>query len=280
VIAEFLERSHQPRFGVAIFTAFLRFFMAAHWPPMMFLALAVLAVAIGRPTAIERPELWWGSAALWIVVEIFVADRMEDHIYLFTAWLVALAHSLRATDDEGFLARISWQARVLVGTTFAVAVAWKLYFAQYVTGTALWLYLVVDSRFGPLRWAVGLSDGDVRDARSDIRALLEGSADSVTLEASSSVVWRIVAVAVATLLVETLIAVAHFAPDNSRMARLRVPLVAVFGVATYSVVPVVPFSALLAVLAMAAARWRPEVMWIFPVMLTVSMVRFVSLILV
>jgi hypothetical protein len=57
------------------------------------------------------------------------------------------------------------------------------------------------------------------------------------------------------------------------LAALRLPALVLFGVVTYSVVPVLPFAALLATLAMVVARWRREVMWVFPVMVLVTAIR-------
>lgn len=128
------------------------------------------------------------------------------------------------------------------------------------------------------------SDTPARDghldnsSRAGLRDLLAGTVDAVSLEAPSGVLWRITAVALLTLPLEALIAVSHLVPDSSKLAALRLPSIVLFAVVTYSVVPVLPFAALLAVLAITAAGWRREVMWAFPVMVIVSVIRLLFII--
>ena len=44
----------------------------------------------------------------------------------------------------------------LVLTLFSVAVLWKLFFNQFVSGMALWTFLVTDDRFSPLARSLGI----------------------------------------------------------------------------------------------------------------------------
>jgi hypothetical protein len=93
----------------------------------------------------------------------------------------------------------------------------------------------------------------------------------------SHLIWKVAVVAVLTLLLEVSVAASHLAPNGSLLAKLRLPSIVVFGLMTYAVVPVLPFAALLATLAMVTARWRTQVMWVFPVMVLSSIVRLVTL---
>lgn len=272
-----LARIREPRFGIVLFSAVLSLLMAAHWPPMALPGLVVLGTAIFRPQIVVLPVVWWVMAGLWLTVVVLVQDRMEDHVPLFTVWLVALAISLADDADDAFVQRAAWHARVLVGVTFTAAVSWKLYFGDFVNGTTLWMFMIVDDRFNPLAMMVGLSDADLERDHNGLSSLLQGTLGTVTLDAPPTVIWRITAAAVFTLLVEAVIAVSHLAPDTSRLAALRLPSVVLFGVMTYAVVPVVPFAALLAVLTMIVARWRREVMWVFPVLVLVSVARLALL---
>jgi hypothetical protein len=294
VIDGLIVRVRQPRFGVVFATAVLALLMSAHWLPMIVPGAAVLGLALLRPHLATRAATWWAMGVAWWIAILVAQDHMEDHVHLFAAWLVALAVSLTlhptpqepreegcATGEQdgtnGFVAQAAWQARVLIGVTFTAAVAWKLVFAQFVSGATLWVFMLVDGRFGPLAWAVGLSDDAVAEGRDGLRALLDGSIDVVALDAPSSVTGRIVAVAILTLLIEAVVAVSHLVGDSNRLARLRLPSIVVFAVATYAVVPVFLFAMLLAVLELTTARWRRGAMWIVPVMVFVSIARFVAI---
>lgn len=197
----------------------------------------------------------------------------EDHVYLFAVWLVALAVCLDRKDDAAFVDHAAWHARILIGATFTAAVAWKLYFGEFVTGVALWMFMLADGRFGPVARMVGLSDAAIEQGRAGLTELLAGTHGTVSVEAPSALMWRIAAVAVVALLLEAIVAVSHLAPDSSRLAAVRLPSIVLFTVVTYAVVPVFLFAALLALLALTTARWRPEAMWIVPVMVMVSVVR-------
>lgn len=253
-------------------TAVIALLMAAHWAPMAIPGVVVVGLAALRPQIAVRAVVWWVMAGLWFAAVVLVQDRMEDHVHLFAVWLVALAVSL-ARDDGTFIDHAAWHARVLIGVTFTAAVAWKLYFGQYVTGMTLWTFILVDGRFGPLATVVGLSDTAIEQDREGLTELLVGTVDTVSLEAPPAVMWRITAVAVLALVLEAVVAASHLVADSSRLAALRLPSIVLFAVVTYAVVPVVPFAALLALLAMTAARWRSDVMWIFPVMVLVSVIR-------
>ncbi|MFW6034580.1 MAG: hypothetical protein ACOC9R_05525 [bacterium] len=276
MIDTWVTRLREPRFGVVFVSAVVAFLMGTHWTPMGAPGAAVIALAVLRPQLAVRPAVWWAMAGVWSAAAVLVHDQMEDHVYLFTAWLVALALSL-ARDDDSFLVHAAWQARILIGVTFTAAVAWKLYFGEFVTGTTLWLFMLVDSRFEPLATVVGLSDTAIEQDRAGLTELLTGTTGTVTLEAPDSVTWRITALAVLTLVLEAVVAASHLMPDSSRLAALRLPSVVVFALVTYSVVPVLLFAAPLALLAMTAARWRREVLWVFPVLVFVIVLRLVLL---
>jgi len=270
-----------PRRGVTVATAVLAVLMAAHWRPMLIPGIAILVLAIVWPAVATRPITWWVMALLWAIAVVVAQDHMEDHVHLFLAWLAALAVSLGATVHahtvDGFIDRARWQARALVGITFAAAVAWKVYFAQFLTGTALWIFLVVDARFRPLARVVGISDARLEESHQQLKRLLDGSVEVVALDAPLWVDRRIVIVSVLTLALEAFVALAFLVPDDARIARLRLPAMAMFVFLTYAVVPVFLFAALLAVMAVTGGGWRRRDLWFIPAALLVSMVRLATL---
>lgn len=263
MIDTFLARLQQPQFGILFMTAVVSLLMSAHWSPMAIPSLALLGLCLLRPRIAARPITWWLMALAWLGALVLVPERMEDHVPLFTVWLVALAVCLRHPAEE-FLAGATFQARMLIGVTFAAAVGWKLYFGTYLNGVTLWTYMVADDRFQPLAAVVGLSEDAIETTRQALSGLLAGTETAVPLEASDLTVSAIVVVSVLTLVLEAGIALSHLAPDSSLLARLRLPSVVVFGVVTYGTVPVLPFAVLLALLAMTIGHWRREVLWVLP----------------
>lgn len=277
MIGDFAARLRQPRFGILFFSAVLSLLVSLHWAPMAVPSLAVLVLCVARPDLGMRPVTWWVLASCWVLALLVVPERMEDHVPLFTVWLVALALSLRCLEDDDFLTAAGVQARLLIGVTFTAAVAWKLWFGTYINGVTLWMFMIADDRFGPLATLVGLSRTDLLSARADLSDVLDGTASNATLAASAWTEWTIVVVAVLTLALEAIIALSHLAPDSTRLARLRLPSVVTFGLVTYGVVPVVPFAVLLALLVMTIAGWRPQVMWVLPAFMIVVATRVVTL---
>ena len=274
MIDRFLADLREPRIGVTVLTSVVSLLMAAHWTPMMFPGLVVLALTVVAPTLAVRPVVWWVLAALWFAAVVFQQDRMEDHVYLFTVWLVALAVSLSA-GAESFLDHAAWHARMLVGVTFTVAVLWKMLFQQFATGMTLWTFLVTDHRFSPLASGLGIPHAALHEGQEQLTAVLAGTTDSY--QPSTDLLWRVTVVAVLTLLLEASVAVSFLSPDASRVARLRLPSIVTFGLVTYSLVPVLGFAALLATLATVVARWQRSAAWVFPVMVVAALVRVVTL---
>ena len=276
MIDDLVERLQQPRFGIVLMSAVLSLLMSLHWAPLAVPTLAVLGLCLLRPDLAMRPATWWLLAASWGVALVLAPERMEDHVPLFTVWLVALALCLRRPAEE-FLSAAALQARLLIGVTFTAAVLWKLWFGTYLDGVTLWTFMVADDRFQPLAAAVGLSQEDMASDRTALSRLLDGTGPDVTLEASATTVSAIVVVSLLTLLLETVIAISHVAPDASPVARLRLPSIVTFGVVTYGVVPVVPFAVMLALFAMTIGRWHPRVLWVLPAFMVVVATRVVSL---
>ena len=270
------SRLHRPDFGIPFLTAVTSLVMSTHWPPMALPTLVLMGLFIVRPRVAVHPAAWWLLAVLWLGALVVVPERMEDHVPLFTVWLVALAICLQRPAEE-FLAAAALQARLLVGVTFTAAVAWKLYFGTYLDGVTLWTFMVADHRFQPLSMSVGLSSDAIGATRSEISRLLHGEQSAVQLHDSGWTTFAIVAVSLATLALEAVIAVSHLAPDGPWTARVRLLSLALFGVVTYGVVPVLPFALLLGVFAMTTARWRREAMWVLPVFMIVIAVRVATL---
>lgn len=276
MIDQFVTRLQHPRVGIPFLTAVTSLVMSTHWAPMALPSLVLMCLFVAAPRIAVHPITWWALAVAWFGAQVLVPDRMEDHVPLFTIWLVALALSLHRPAEE-FLGAAALQARVLVGVTFTAAVAWKLYFGTYLDGVTLWTYMIADDRFQPLAVLVGLSGDSIQADRGEISRLFSGDQPTVQLEASAWTVTAIVVVSVLTLLLEAVIALSHLSPDGSKVALLRLPSLVLFGVVTYGTVPVLPFAVLLAVFAMTVGHWRRGVLWVLPAFMVVIAIRVATL---
>lgn len=276
MIDDWVSRLREPRFGIALTTAVTGFAMSAHWPPLAIPSGLLVVLTVIRPRIALRPGVWLLNAGMWFSALALLPDRMEDHVFLFAVWLVAVWYSLSAEPD-GFIDRAAWQARILIGATFATAVGWKLYFGEFASGRALWFYILLDRRFAPLAAVSGISDAAIEQGRAELAQLLAGSLESAALPVPSHAGGRLAVAALLTLLLEAVVAVSHLAPDRSRLSVLRIPSIVGFAAVTYALVPVVLFAMLLALLAMSAARWRYNVLWVLPVVVLVSVVRVATL---
>lgn len=277
MIERLLAPLFQPRFGMVFLTAVASILMMFHWLPMGIPGAVVVALAFFRPQAATRPLTWWLVSVSWLAAVILLRHHFEDHVYLLTAWIVALAVALRHEDDDRFVAAAAWQARVLLGVAFTAAVAWKVYFTEFLTGTSMWVFLLVDGRFAPLATAVGYAESDLEQDRAGLDALLAGEIVELSSHAPAAVLRRLTAVALLALLLEALVAVSHLSGDRSPLTRLRLPSLMLFATVTYAVVPVLLFALPLAVLVMAVQGWRREVFWVFPVLVLVSAIRLATL---
>jgi hypothetical protein len=269
-------RLSEPRYGVAVFTATASLLLSAHWLPMAIPTIIVLAIVVAAPTVGLRPYLWGGLAAGWLAVFVALPQHMEDHVYLFAVWLVALALSLRHGEESTFLDSLAWQARILIGATFTAAVLWKVLLGDFVNGMTLWVFFVIDKRFELVASSLGISEATLRSQRDAVGALLDQPGNTDLLEAPDHLLWRVMIVAILTLVLEGVVAVSYLAPDGHFLATLRLPAIVLFAVATYAVVPVVGFAFLLALMAMSAGRWRREILLILPVMVLPAVIRLAT----
>jgi hypothetical protein len=274
VISQALTRLRSPVGAVLFATALVGVIMSVHWNPLL-IATVPLTLATLAPQLVDRPQLWFGAGSVWATVVVVRRHDMEDHVYLYVAWLLAVAVSLM--DRESFVDAAAQQGRRLITIVFGLAVFWKLLLGDFITGTALWTFGAVDHRFAPLMRIVGISAEATEQSSAAVEQLAAGHLDTLPIEVSTYTSFALVAVSVGVLALEALISVSHFAADRSRLARLRVPALGLFGLVTYGMVPVLSFAMLLALMGSVVARFERRSVAILALMVTVAVVRFVAL---
>ena len=260
---------------VLMITAGTGIFMGAHWSPLVPLMLAFYLATLLAPSAARNSLIWFVMAAAWVAAVMIQPSAMEDHVYLYLAWLVAIAVGL--LDRNNFMDEAGRQGRYLLAIVFATATIWKLTSGSFISGAALWTSGLLDDRMAPLLNLAGISSESLTDARPQVTAVVASDGETFDISLSSYSSIALTLVALGTIALEALIAVSYAAPDTSRLAKLRAPLLVGFGFVTYAIVPVLPFALLLAVIGCTVARFERRTVLAFVAMVLVAVVRFATL---
>ena len=270
-----IEQLRTPAGLLLMATALIGVFMGAHWQPMIFVMLPFYALTLLAPALARRPETWILATLLWAVAVVVRRNNMEDHVYLYLAWLVAVAVSL--IDYPSFLEQVRRHGRYLIAVVFGFATVWMITSLSFLNGTALWTIGLLDDRLGPLMRIMGISPESFDVARPQVERLVQGDSTEFELGLSGYSTATLLGLSLITILTEAMVAVAHAVPDNNRLAALRAPALVIFGIVTYAVVPVLPFALLLAMIGSTIAFFERRAVTAFAVMVLISVIRFLTL---
>lgn len=274
-VAAAMKQVRTPIGCVLMITAGTGIFMGAHWSPLVPLMLAFYLATLLAPSAARNSLIWFAIAGAWVAAVMIQPSAMEDHVYLYLAWLVAIAVGL--LDRDNFMDEAGRQGRYLLAIVFATATIWKLTSGSFISGAALWTSGLLDDRMAPLLNLAGISSESLTDARPQVTAVVASDGETFDISLSSYSSIALTLVALGTIALEALIAVSYAAPDTSRLAKLRAPLLVGFGFVTYAIVPVLPFALLLAVIGCTVARFERRTVLAFVAMVLVAVVRFATL---
>lgn len=260
---------------VLMATAGVGVFMGAHWQPLVPVMLAFYFATVLVPTRMRNAAPWFVIAALWAAAVVLRRSAMEDHVYLYLAWLVAIGIGL--LDRKTFMAEAGRQGRYLIAIVFGAATIWKLTSMSFLSGAALWTSGLLDDRMGPLLGLAGISAESLDAARPEVAAVGSTPDASFDIGLSTYSTIAMIAVSLGTIAIEALVAVTHAVPDTNRLAKLRAPVLVTFGIVTYAIVPVLPFAVLLAVIGSTVAHGDRRTVMALTVMVIVTIVRFLTL---
>lgn len=210
----------------------------------------VCAVALPRPSLLKRPWFWLALFAAVGTRQLLTWHTIDDHIIATTYWCGAVGLCLTARDACGALAAT---ARLLVGSLFAFAAAWKLRSGEFLDGSFFRYTLLFDDRFeDPARLVGGTTDAMRQANLAELGSLhaADGADEIVAREgprnaavASVFTGWGVV--------IESLVAVTFLVPLRQRWGWVRHAALVAFAATTYAVVPVGGFGTLLVVLGAA-----------------------------
>lgn len=220
-------------------------------------------VALPRPRLLTAPWLW-GALCLAIGARQLLGwHQVDDHIIVTTYWCGAIALGLSSARPRENLAAA---ARLLIGSVFAFAVAWKIGSGEFADGSFFRHTLLFDERFETVARVVGGTSADVHRAnlvaaeqalgRNDPTPIFLGEGPRNMLVATIFTWWGIV--------IEAAVALSFLLPVRRRWEWVRTAALLAFATTTYLIVPVGGFGTLLLVLCAAQVgddRTRIALMW-------------------
>jgi hypothetical protein len=216
--------------------------------PLMSLAVAGLLLRYLR----ERAEFWLLVSCILVVRHFTHWYGLDNHQWLLTYWFVAAGLCRLARDRD---AALQLCARLLVGSCFLLAFAWKLATPEFRDGAFFEITLLTDSRFAGLaQVAADLPASRIQALGASIRELLStgGQVESVVFASPPrlQVVSRLLTAW--TLLIEGALALGFLWPRPPALVRKgRHLLLLTFVVTTYAVAPVIGFGWVLIAIALA-----------------------------
>jgi hypothetical protein len=200
----------------------------------------------------------WRSPSLWAALALLTGIRFyidwpsaDNHAYLLSYWCLAFAVSAWLGNRDVLFSN----ARYLVALTFGFAALQKWISPDYLNGVFFLVTFFLDERFEEF---VVLFSSVTFEQIDLAREYLEGdyrsapAPDSLPFVIPGSMWWLAILSTAWNLLEQTLIAIAFLVPKDSRLGRIRDPLLLLFCFTIYAVVPVVSFGWL--ILAMGLAQ--------------------------
>ncbi len=221
--------------------------------------LLCFAGIVYRPLT-RRAAFWFLLGGLYVA--FFLPQNWtlaDNHKWLIIYWCFAMGLAMRSAAP---LATLATSARLMIGLLFFFATAWKIASPYFPNGDFFHFTLITDPRFAePAEIVGGLPEG----ASASNHALIDAWDDPAAPLGSAALTDgpRIAALAqlmaVGTIALEGLVALAFLVPERWRLSRVREALLLAFLVATYPIAPVIAFGWLLTAMGLAQSRLRRPV---------------------
>lgn len=223
--------------------------------------VTVVAAVLAFSRSVRYNGWFWLSLSTLLAIPACLHwQTFEDHIFFALLWLAAIGISQLGIHKRRSLV---FSARSLIVLAMGIAVFWKAISGQYMSTEMFHHKMLTDQRFCTLitKPVAGLSDAAVTANRTAILGLREvDGPQSVQISTTATLGMLAIFMTYWTILIELAIAACFAFPQLRLLDRLRNPLLMVFLVSTYVVVPVIGFGLLFATMAIAQCR-REERAW-------------------
>ena len=231
--------------------------------------------ALVFPSLLRRASFWFAMASLSVLLHGLKWIEIDNHQFLLTYWMLAIALALRTSDVTASLAHA---ARLLIGACFACGVFWKLFGGQFVDGSFLSLSFLINLKFESFTKAFGGIDTAqflyFRDSFELFRSgVLQTEALSIAASERLESIARVVSYA--TLAIEGAIAIIFLLGDRVSI-RLRHALLIGFIVVVYPVATVPGFACVLVVMRLSDVNARrPRLREVYLLVFALSVLSFI-----
>jgi hypothetical protein len=252
---------------LALVLTLVMFVLYAREPAFPFMAVAPLSLAVVIAGLIWPAVRWSRLTWLYLTVAVVWArlpqlTTIDNHQFLIAYWCIAVTACLCVFREDPEPA-IASNARWLLGLAMGFAVIAKLRTGEFATGAFFEFLLLSGDRFRFFAEIVGGLPADVLAANRQALASLVTSGvgseplNAVTLEGSGWASTLAGLLALWTLLIELVIAVAFLAPERGHSSLLRATRhgsLLLFCLTTYAVATVAAFAWILLILGFAQCR--------------------------
>jgi hypothetical protein len=208
----------------------------------------VFALA-GIGLSLYKKVWFWPAMFVAVLTKFFVGAvfSLDNHSWLYMYWILTLAiYSL----VQPAIKQLQLTARLLIGFSFMFATAWKVLSPEFRSGSFFTYAGATEPRFTGILEALGLQQigtGDTNLAR--VRQWAEQNppaAFDLINNASLNNFWM--ALTVATIIIEALVAIAFIAPLVAKQHWWRDVVLAGFCIGTYTLMPVLGYGHLLCIM--------------------------------
>jgi hypothetical protein len=199
---------------------------------------------------------WFAITLVMMLASLTRAYEIDNHKVLTVYWCLVMT----LTMARPVASSLRFNARMLIGFCFGMSVVWKLISPDFMSGAFFEHTLLLDDRFREfLIHVTGMGVGPVAANAGEHAALVSGEISEMYLRTTPLVENLAWGMAVWTILIESLIAVAFLAPPKTLLYRVRNVSLILFMLTTYPVATVIGFGWLLCVMGFAQCRsgeWR------------------------
>ena len=218
------------------------------WLMQIPLRIICCMMLLGRGLEKSR-TLWTLLCAMQVYQYSMIRFGIDNHKYLIAYWSIACLLSLFSKAPTRVL---TWNGRILVGLTFALAAHWKSLGGEFFNGKFFSFMLVTTESFhGDALAGVPSSVLAWNEQLLGLLQALPHEGFSLELASAHEYVGLGVALAWATVIIEGLVAVAFLVSRFRALHEARHALLISFALVTYSILRVVGFGFLLLVMAYA-----------------------------
>ncbi len=243
-----------PLLDLVAFLTVYTLFRISHAPLDLGLSILAGCLVLARPLR-HSPWFWFGIVLAWLPRMLAEWHRYEDHCFLTIYWCAALGLAQLGSWPR---TAVRYSARLLIGLSLGMALAWKIVSPQFADGSLFQFKLLFDYRFAevvtePIGGLTTTASESNLDAYRQLRSI-DQTVDSVDISWPAGMHWLAALMTAWTVLIEGLLAAAFLLPGSRLASRWRDGLLILFMLSTYLVVPVMGFACLFVTLGIAQCR--------------------------